>query len=111
MPHYAAWLLNKEGVFIDCNSKAVELFRAKDKDELRNLSPADISPVYQPDGKNSSEQVELLRQQIIETDQCEKLEFDWRQKRLDNTEFWSHICVNKILIGGRKVYPGLGARY
>ena len=100
--HYAAWLLNKEGVFIDCNSKAVELFRAKDKDELRNLSPADISPVYQPDGKNSSEQVELLRQQIIETDQCEKLEFDWRQKRLDNTEFWSHICVNKILIGGEK---------
>src|ERR1041384_4874472 len=42
-------------VFVDCNQAAVEMMRAKSKDRLLLTNPADISPEFQPDGRDSRE--------------------------------------------------------
>ena len=43
------------GVFVDCNAAAVALMRACSKEQLLQVSPADLSPQLQPDGRPSAE--------------------------------------------------------
>ncbi|HTI73008.1 MAG TPA: PAS domain-containing protein, partial [Candidatus Limnocylindria bacterium] len=41
----AIWLFDPlEGIFVDCNSAAVELMRAGTKEKLLRMRPADLSP-------------------------------------------------------------------
>src|SRR5262245_14130082 len=42
-------------IFVDCNQAAVEMMRATSKEQLLMMSPADLSPEFQPDGKSSRE--------------------------------------------------------
>src|SRR4051794_11508936 len=42
-------------VFVDCNQAAIEMMRASSKEQLLMVHPAELSPQYQPDGKNSRE--------------------------------------------------------
>src|SRR5262245_23198680 len=52
----AIWLFDpKAGVFVDCNSAAVELMRAGTKEKLLGARPEDLSPPVQPDGTTSHE--------------------------------------------------------
>src|SRR5258708_29038339 len=47
----AIWLFDPQaGVFVDCNSAAVELMRAGTKEALLGSRPEDLSPLLQPDG-------------------------------------------------------------
>src|SRR5690349_18481291 len=52
----AIWLFDPQaGVFMDCNSAAVELMRAGTKEKLLGARPEDLSPPLQPDGTSSRE--------------------------------------------------------
>ena len=52
----AIWLFDpKAGVFVDCNSAAVELMGAGTKDKSLGARPEDLSPPLQPDGTPSRE--------------------------------------------------------
>src|SRR5262245_47922077 len=52
----AIWLFDPQaGVFMDCNSAAVELMRAGTKEKLLGARPEDLSPLLQPDGTSSRE--------------------------------------------------------
>src|SRR5206468_12963840 len=45
-----AILIIREGVFIDCNRAAVEMFRATGKEAVLSFSLSQLSPADQPDG-------------------------------------------------------------
>jgi PAS domain-containing protein len=49
-----AILIIQDGLFIDCNQAAIEMFRSTGRDELFALSLSDFSPPVQPDGASSS---------------------------------------------------------
>src|SRR5437773_11287908 len=52
----AIWLFDPQaGVFMDCNSAAVELMRAGTKEKLLGARPEDLSPPLQADGTSSRE--------------------------------------------------------
>src|SRR5881394_4203132 len=52
----AIWLFDPQaGVFLDCNSAAVELMRAGTEEKLLGARPEDLSPAFQPDGTSSRE--------------------------------------------------------
>ena len=42
-------------VFVDCNAAAVALLRAPSKNQLMQVSPVDLAPPFQPDGRPSRE--------------------------------------------------------
>ena len=50
-----ATLVIKGDRFVDCNQATVDMLGCRDKDEILNLKPIDLSPEFQPDGLPSAE--------------------------------------------------------
>ena len=76
----AVAILSMDGVFLEGNSKMAESLRLENKEDLVDMTPLDVSPVYQPDGKKSSERVqEYLK--IIEKEGA--FDFLWMNRRFD----------------------------
>src|SRR2546425_9384097 len=58
----AIWLFDPHaGVFVDCNSAAVELMRAGTKEKLLGARPEDLSPLLQPDGSRDRKSTRELQ--------------------------------------------------
>jgi PAS domain-containing protein len=53
-------ILLKNDTFIDCNEAALKMLGYENKNELFSLNPSLISPLYQPDGRNSSEKAKEM---------------------------------------------------
>jgi two-component system, sensor histidine kinase and response regulator len=47
--------LIEDGHFVDANRATLDMLRLESLDQLRGLTPSDISPEYQPDGRPSAE--------------------------------------------------------
>lgn len=82
-------LLVSDGVIVDANKKAIELFKST-RDEIINNSIQEISTHYQIDGKSSAERwAKLLTQ-----DKPRKL--IWRFNRFNRRSFEAEIKINKL---------------
>ena len=55
------------GAFVEFNDKALEALEARDRSELKNLRPQDLSPEYQPDGTKSGEKAPALIEHALKT--------------------------------------------
>lgn len=86
------WLL-KEGIFVDCNEAIVKMFKAEDKNQLVGISPADISPEFQPDGEKSYEKSLWMNQLALDNGVHK---FEWRARAMDGTLFWISVVVTTI---------------
>src|SRR5712671_4505440 len=80
----AIWLFDpKAGVFVDCNSAAVELLRAGTKEKLLQARPEDLSPQFQRDGTTSREKtIEVVA--MVEKHGGHR--FEWVARRFDGRE-------------------------
>jgi len=76
--------------FIDCNLSTLKMFGYNTIDEFTGVSPADISPKIQPDGKNS---IEKAKEMIAIADKEGFNEFEWTHKRLDGSMFQAKITL------------------
>src|SRR5215471_17782508 len=76
-----AILIIQDGVFIDCNAAAVEMFRSNSKAELLLQSHTQLSPWLQPDGEASSTK---LTEMIAKAVERGSHRFEWLAKRRDN---------------------------
>ncbi|RAU82674.1 PAS domain S-box protein [Pontibacter arcticus] len=94
---YDAILLFKDGVVVEFNDKALELFRCT-REDLLNKSPSAFSPEYQPDGTRSDEKAMQMMRDVIETGVPSTSE--WLNIRKDGTPLDSEITVSRILIDG-----------
>jgi len=99
----AILLLDPENGYLDCNPAALEMFDIPSKNQLFELTPDDLSPRYQPDGKMSSEKAKLI---ITKAMADGSIIFEWTHKRLDGVEFFASVLATRVNIGGRTMIQG-----
>ena len=57
----AIWLFDaRAGIFTDCNQAVIELMRCGTRERILQSCPADLSPLFQPDGRPSEEKAAEL---------------------------------------------------
>jgi PAS domain S-box-containing protein len=87
-----AIFLMKDDIFIDCNEKTTEIFRAN-KDQIIGKNPYLFSPDFQPDGHSSkSKAKEKITQALNGIPQF----FEWKHTLLDGTCFDAEISLKRI---------------
>jgi PAS domain S-box-containing protein len=87
-----AIFLTQDGVFIDCNKIALEMFGAT-REQMIGSSPARYSPERQPDGRLSSEKSAAM---IARALAGERHSFEWRHMRQDGSEFDAEVTLNRV---------------
>ncbi|MDZ7859158.1 MAG: PAS domain S-box protein [Candidatus Krumholzibacteriota bacterium] len=96
----AVMLLDENG-FFDCNKAALSIFGCRTREEFLLKSPADLSPVEQPDGTDS----QVLANRMIST-AVEKgsFHFEWMHKRNDTGEtFPADVLLTAMELDGKPI--------
>ncbi len=79
--------------FTSGNPATIMLFGARDAVELTSLTPAGLSPEFQPDGQTSAEKA----QQMINIALREGSHyFDWVHQRIDGTDFPATVLLSRM---------------
>ncbi|HAV62061.1 MAG TPA: hypothetical protein DCY13_06815, partial [Verrucomicrobiales bacterium] len=89
------------GVFFDCNQAAVALMHATSKEQLLQLTPADLAPQLQPDGHPSMQRAAEITA-LVQKNGSHR--FEWMARRLDGSEVPLEILATAIPIGGRTLH-------
>ena len=96
----AIMILTPDKGFFSGNPAAVKLFGCRNEDEFISLTPADLSPEYQPDGvlsvKKAQKMISLAMEQRSHF-------FEWKHKRVDGEEFYATVLLTRIKLYGEKV--------
>jgi PAS domain S-box-containing protein len=97
----AIWLFDpRAGVFVDCNSAAVELMRAGTKEKLLGARPEDLSPLLQADGTSSREKTAQI---VTLVEERGGHRFEWLARRFDGHEVPLEVLSTAIDWGGRSL--------
>src|SRR5947199_1625800 len=97
----AIWLFDPQaGVFVDCNSAAVELMRAGTKEKLLGARPEDLSPLLQPDGTSSREKSAQI---VALVEERGGHRFEWVGRCFDGHEVPMEVLSTPIEVGGRSL--------
>jgi PAS domain S-box-containing protein len=90
-----AIFIMKDGVFIDCNERTLEIF-ACERDDIIGKLPYEFSPELQPDGKDSkSSALEKIKEAVEGNPQ----NFYWKHKKKSGMLFDAEVGLNVIKIG------------
>jgi len=84
-------------VFIDCNSRALEMFGCT-REQIIGQPPSRFSPEIQPDGKPSKEQALANNHAVLKG---QPQYFEWRHCRYDGTFFDAAISLTAFLDRGK----------
>jgi len=88
-----AILFLKNGIIVEGNPGAFELFGCKDISPLLDKHPAMISPEYQPDGSESRQKAEAHMQSAASGEpQC----FEWVHTRINGESFLTEVHLQHI---------------
>jgi len=86
-----ALLTIRDGSFVNCNKKALEMFRCTPEELLRQ-TPEQLSPRVQPDGKESAvKSGEMMMLALAGAPQF----FEWQHCRCDGTLFDAEVSLNR----------------
>ncbi len=85
----AIMLLNENG-FIDCNSRALEIFGIKRKEDFINVHPAKLSAPFQVDG---TESFEAAQKKISTAFQTGFNRFEWIHRHANGQDFPAEITL------------------
>lgn len=94
--HSADAYLLMDDKFLDCNSKALEIF-ACEKEDIINHSPVEFSPPYQPDGKRSDESA---REHIESAMRGNPHSFYWLHQRKDKRLIHCEVSLAAVQVDG-----------
>jgi PAS domain S-box-containing protein len=89
-----AILLFVDGVWVDCNNRALKLFGCS-REEIIGANPNKFSPPMQPDGLSSEE--EAIKK-INRAFAGEPQYFEWKHCRADATTFDAEVKLNKLVL-------------
>ncbi|MCX8175281.1 MAG: PAS domain S-box protein [Candidatus Micrarchaeota archaeon] len=93
-----------EWKFTEANPAALKIFGIESKDEFSALSPADLSPKYQPDGLLSSEKA---RQMIDKAIKEGSNFFEWMHRKASGEEFLCTVHLTRANIGGKEILQAI----
>ena len=99
-----AIILLGDETFIDCNKAALELFNIKSKEQFCGMTPLDLSPPVQPDGKAS---VNSIEKQLADAVARGSTRFDWVHRRVDGTTFPAEVRLTSVILEGKLVIQGV----
>ena len=102
--HDAITIVSDEGLFIDCNQRALDLYGLKSKAEFVMTRPSDFSPILQPDGKTSFEAANENVSKAIKTK--EHIHFEWIHQRKDGEVFPAEVILKAFTLKGKTVLQG-----
>ena len=80
------------------NDSMIKLFNAKNEKELLTLSPADVSPEFQPCGRPSFEMITEYFEKVSEK---EFLRFEWTYKKMTGELFTVEVSIIQIKNRGK----------
>lgn len=88
----ALFLFDDSGI-IDCNSQALTMMRAADKQDFLKRHPAEFSPERQPDGRESMEK----SREMDGTARAQGYHsFEWMHRRLDGEHFPVQVTLTPV---------------
>ncbi len=93
-------LIIEDGKFVQCNQKSVKMIGASSKEELLNITPDEISPQYQSDGRLSSEKAKEMIQIALDEG---KHHFEWLYKKVDGKLFLADVNMSSIMLNAKRV--------
>ncbi|OQX81256.1 MAG: hypothetical protein B6D61_00980 [Bacteroidetes bacterium 4484_249] len=96
----AIMMLTPEKGFFAGNKATVELFGCKDEQEFIAQKPASLSPDKQPDGSLSSVKA---RQMMLLAMENGSHFFEWKHKRMDDSEFYATVLLTRMELQNKKV--------
>jgi PAS domain S-box-containing protein len=96
-----AMLTLYEDRFIDCNESTVKMLKAKNKKEVLNTHPWDLSPEYQPDGRLSSEKAEEMIAAALKKGAHA---FEWYHKRVNGEVFPVEVLLTAVVFEGKQMF-------
>lgn len=92
--------LIESGRFVDCNEAALKFMHCPAKEQLTGLSPSDISPEKQPDGRVSSEKV----RDVIDAALREGVtRFEWKHQTFSGADLWVDVSLSVIPLHGKQI--------
>ena len=93
----AILLIDSAGVFVECNQAALDLLKMT-RQQFLQLSPAQISPEFQPDGRRSAESAPAM----IALAYSKGLHrFDWTCVNAEGNEFIVEVSLMPIVVKGK----------
>ena len=86
--------------YVAANAATLELFGVKDEATFLSLTPWDVSPATQPDGRPSAEKaLELIKIAMLEGAHA----FEWRHQRLDGREISTSVQLTRLEFAGQSL--------
>lgn len=79
--------------FVDCNKAVVKMLGYKNKEELLNTHPSELSPEKQPDGRLSFEKAEEMMSFAL---QKGSHHFEWTHTRANGENFPVEVWLSKV---------------
>jgi len=92
-----AIFLMDELTFIDCNSKALEMFDCK-KEQILGHSPTKFSPQNQPDGSESKNKASKMLESVFAG---KPQFFEWQHKKLNGVIFDAEVRLNLLVLSNK----------
>jgi PAS domain S-box-containing protein len=89
--------------FVSANQAALDLYGCASLDELLALSPASLSPEFQPDGRRSGQLAHEYMRRAIDEGTCR---FEWIHMRPDGSQFHADVLLNSVDVGGTGILHG-----
>ncbi len=83
----------KNGVFTECNQATIDMLGYKDFEDILNLKPSELSPIFQPDGISSTEKQEEVVKTALEKG---TYRFEWWHKKQNGEIFPVEVLLTTI---------------
>jgi len=93
----AIMITDKNGV-IDCNSASLSMFGFSSKEDFISQSPAQLSPLKQPEGRDSQE---TSLKHIEEALTKGSTFFEWVHRKKDGTTFPAEVMLSRLEVEGK----------
>ena len=95
----AIFIYTTSNICVECNSKALELLQLSKKEEVLGLSPIDISPNHQANGRLSVKELEQHRNRVLNG---HSHIFEWIVRKKDNSLVYCEVSLSGININDEK---------
>jgi PAS domain S-box-containing protein len=86
----AAIFIFENGVNIDCNQAALDLFKFKTKEDALKTHPSEISPEFQPNGQSSEEKRKEMLKIVLKN---KTHRFEWTHLKSNGEKFPAEIIL------------------
>ena len=93
-------LLTPAEGFVGGNRAAAAMFGCESVEQLATMSPAELSPEFQPDGRRSDEKAQQFIDYALERGSHQ---FEWVHRRVGGAVFHADIVLTRLSAGGRRV--------